>query len=272
MGSRDYNFIYQFDGDLTDDTAKTSWTIDSGSPSYVAGDNGQALVSNSASLSMSMDNELFENGRMIHFVFNVRFNTGYTNGVIFQIETGTKPMWQLNAGGGNALEWVSYNPNGSSFSRTTETMTLDTWLCFGANAWTSTSYRELEPGTAGLNYSNSHTAWLDTEMGADTKLLIGQVGNAASHTGASTTVATGVDIDFMVFDNTNEDFFYSQPLDFGFDPRVAPTFPASVIKEAYPSLEYSTDVDPFVNLSTGTLKQAVASGGGGGPVIKEFWS
>jgi len=273
MSAVDYNFINQFDGNLNDDMGNYTWTVDSGTPSYVTGDNGQALVGNSAALSMSIPRELAGEARMIHFVFNLRFNTGYTNGVIFQMETNGKPMYQLRSTSSNLLSWTSYSPNGSNHATATETMTLDTWLCFGVNAWNSTSYRELEPNNTGLNYTQYHNDWKGAELGSDATLLIGQVGNASSHSAADLTVATGVDIDFIVFDNYNEDFFYSQPLDGGFDARTPSTFITNNGLVTDPlDLKFSdTGINPVLNLTDGELKLQ-GGGGGGGPVIKEFWS
>lgn len=270
----DYNCIYNFDGNLTDDTGKTTMSVDSGTPSYVTGDNGQALAVDSAGLSISLPNEQFVDGRMWHLAINLRLNTGYTSGIILTIETGTLPILQLCANASNQLEWRSLHSNGiNGYNNVVGTMTLDQWLCFGVNAWASTSYRELEPGTAGTNYNSYYNTFSGSFFGADTKVLIGQAGNSATNPNAQSTVATGIDIDFMAMDNYNENFFYSQPLDVGFDPREQGDFPSDLEKIANSSpiigiaddpKRRPSDVQPVVALGGG--------GGGGGPVIKEFWS
>lgn len=271
--TEDYNFIYQFDGNLTDDTGKTTWTVDSGTPSYVAGDNGQALVGNSAALSTSLDPQLMQGTRPIHFVMNLRFNTGGTDGNIVTIDTGSKTMFQLNRVG-STLRFMTHNANQTSISNADETMTLDTWLCWGVSMWVSTSYRELEPGTTGSSFTPSYSSWDYADFGSDIKFLIGQTGNASGTTNGPTTVATGVDIDFFVYDSYFEGSIYTTPLSGGYDPRSAVTFPTTNLTKDPVLTPIKTGLVAGINRDITSATQVMPTGGGGvsGPVIKEFWS
>ena len=268
----DYNFIYQFDGNLTDDMGKQTLAVDSGTPSYVTGDHGQALVGNSAALSTSLPVEQFKFQRLLHFVINLRFNTGGTDGNIITIDTGTNTILQLDRFG-SSLRMRNWNPNQINSYSADETMTLDTWLCYGFTMWYSTPYRELEPGTTGNNFSTWWSSWTESDFGSDVKFLMGQTGNAVNASNGSTTVATGVDVDFVLFDNGGEGDTYNRPLGAGFDARTAPTFPLTHVEEGPMPVMLSADgVNPYIN---NTSAVETMQTGGGGPVVpaqKEFWS
>lgn len=269
----DYNFIYQFDGNLTDDTGKTTLGVDSGTPSYVTGDNGQALVGNSAALSLTLPKEKFSR-RPAHFVFNLRFNTGGTDGNIFTLDTGSKTFLQFNRTG-TTLETKTYDTSQTANRTGTETLALDTWLCFGLSLWDSTPYKELEPGTTGSSFSSYYNEWDISDYGTDVKFYVGQTGNASGVTGGVTTIATGVDIDFAVFDNGHEGYEYIYPLGAGFDPRTDPAFPVNNVDMAHVGMPITIAQPPLnANLTNAvqTLPMGGGGGGGGGPVIKEFWS
>lgn len=269
----DYNFIYQFDGNLTDDTGKTTLSVDSGTPSYVTGDNGQALVGNSAALSVTFPKEKFSQ-RPIHFVFNLRFNTGGTDGNIFTLDTGSKTFMQFNRAG-TTLETKTYDQSQTVNRTGTENLSLDTWLCFGVSLWDSTPYSELEPGTGGSTFSTYYDDWIGSDYGTDVKFYVGQTGNASGATGGVTTVATGVDIDFAVFDNGHEGYLYSNPLGAGFEPRTPTAFPVNNADVTHTGVPI-TLAQPALNANITDAVQTVALGGGGGgpvaPAIKEFWS
>lgn len=268
--AEDYNFIYQFDGNLTDDTGKTTLSVDSGTASYVTGDHGQALVGDSAGLSASLPVELFISARPVHLVINLRFNTGGTDGAIFTVQTGSKSLFQL-VRSGSSLIWRNFHQNQFNTGSAVETMTLDSWLCFGVSQWNSTSYRELEPGTTGTSFTNYYNTWTTSDFGSDVKFIIGP-GVDTSTSDQVLTTATGVDIDFISFDSYFEGFTFSQPLDLGYGPRTQATFPTTPEKiEMPPIVSLST---PLAVLPATEALPILTTGGGGpaGPVIKEFWS
>lgn len=267
----DYNFIYQFDGNLTDDTGQQVLSVDSGTPAYVTGDNGQALIGNSASLTTVFPPKLF-NGNTLHFVLNFRVNTGATDGVILSLETNDYTIMQV-ALSGTGIEIVSYTgaQAGAASSKGTETYPLDAWAAFGWNMGSSTTYRELEPGTTGVSYTQYYDDWDETEYGPDVTLTIGAPATTNT-TNAGTVTATGVDIDFLTFDNWNEGYPRTAPLGYGFDPRVNPVYPTNNVSAISDAVSATSVISTGSVVATSAKVYSGGGSGGGGPVIKEFWS
>ena len=271
-----YDYLFQFDGNLTDDSANNvTLSADSGTATYVTSEDGQGLDVDASALSATVRNGLAFNA-LYGMQFKVRVNTGATDGIIWAIDNGTKPVFQCGISGSN---FYFYTFTGSgSLTSANRPRVLNSWDAVGVS-WGSAIYCETEGGglTSGTNY-NSETYWPygsgnDWDDRENMRLLIGQAGNTAGNGGLfnSGTVATGVELDWICGSFLNEGRSFSQPLGGDYGPRTEVALPASASRQPHtPSIVVAKNS----NLSFDNA-QLVGPTGGGGPVapaIKEFWS
>jgi len=268
-----YDYLFQFDGNLTDDSANAVVLgVDSGTPAYVTGDSGQAFQLGSAELSATVPNHLTWD-QSFGLYCKLKVSTGATDGLIFAIDNGTKPVFQFGIKGSNYY-WVSFRGSGSQTAGT-RPITFDTWDATGVS-WASSLYLETEgagTGTATNYITESNWAygtsndWDDRE---ELRLLIGQFGN--TNTGSGTfsagTVATGVEIDWLAGSQLNEGKGNTKPLDGEYGPRTARQLPTSF---SVTDPQVSTVALNTSSFSPPTLV-GPTGGGPSGPIIKEFWS
>lgn len=269
-----YDFLFQFNGNVTDDSDNAvALSTDSGSPSYVTSEDGQGLTVSSAALSGTIKNRLAD-GASYSILHKIRVNTGYTNGIIWAINSGTKPVFQFGVYNG-LFYWYSYRGNGST-TASARTCTLDDWMMSGAG-WGSSIYVETETSGAtalannnATGYWNFGTAddWDDRE---ELTLLIGQGANTSGNGGVfdDGVVATGVEIDWILGSFMNEGRSFTDPVGSDYGPRTEAVLPTTFVvpEDASPvSVAFNASLTDNVSVKGPT------GGGPVAPVIKEFWS
>lgn len=268
-----YEFLLQFDGNLTDDSSKArTVNVDSGTPSYAVSDHGQAFSVSSAGLSIATGN-LLESGALMGIQFNLRIATGATDGIIFAVDNGTKGVMEVSKSG-TSIKTVIWNGLQSSIQSKVQTYTADTWQAWGISQAPATMYLDGESTsvTSMVNYL-SDSYWNGVNDWDDRETMTWYIGKAVNTVGltgsfGSATAASGVDLDFLCHSNDNEGRAFSKPLDtdYGVRSEITVSTPEKIVLPTY-----KTATNPKMTLA----EKLGPSGGGGGPsapVIKEFWS
>lgn len=285
MAEKQFNILYNFDGNLNNEQFEESsrTSILSGTPSYNASPNGQALVTSSAQIKVeTYDPVLWEGGQ--EFGMAIKIATGVTDGVILSADgyaaDGTTALgrFALVITGGN-LEMRRWTQVDTSILTTITGWSLDTWflLRFATNSTNANAYAVNGATPTALGSGASSNFWADQTRRNDNFYIGASVG-AVSNTSdpVANTAATGVELDWLYFsDYFNDDttgYLSMEDDTRGTAVRTIELYSnsadsigaaASTVTLATPADLYPTTIEA-PELGTG--------GGGGGPVIKEFWS
>lgn len=255
MADQEYILIANLNGNLTDEVTGGALTTVSGTPSYVTGDGGgNALTISSATVSKTMPYMQIKDQLMVEI--NVRVNTGYADGVVWTLETDDGRIIMALIIEGGVWQIRSYtSTNTGTQTEALYAVTPDTWqyISMSTSGPSCTTHFEGNSSIVDTGYWGAAN-WLNGPEQA--VFVLGDTINGASPTTPLPvlTAATGVDVDYWVIHPSNENTAY------GTVTTLAGT-------------ERSMPADGgFSVLTNKPLVLPVETGGGGGPVIKEFWS
>lgn len=279
-----FDILYDFDGNLNntqfEQAART--TVLSGTPSYNASPNGQALVTSSAKIKVETYYPVMWETGLEHGMA-IKIATGVTDGVIMTADgydtdqVSLLGRWALVINGGN-LEMRRWNQSGTVVATTITGWSLDTWflLRFATNSSSSANAYAVNGATpTTLGSAASYIAWA-TDRKLNYDFYIGASVGAVNNTNSpvADTAATGVEVDWLYFSNFyNDDITGTLSMEDdtrGTAVRTLDLFTDNAeVEQAEPAVVLNEPADLY---PTTIVAPQVATGGGGGPVIKEFWS
>lgn len=277
-----FNQLYQFDGNLNNDQTEDSsrTTVVSGTPSYNASPNGQALVTSSANIKVDTYTPvIFDMADEIGMA--IKIATGNTDGVIASADgvlsdgVTVRGRWALLLSAGSLL-MRRWDESGTLAQTTITGWSLDTWflLRFATNSSWENAYAVNSATPTVLDDSASSFEWKGGEGFIDELYLgysVGAVNNPNSP--VANTPATGVELDWLYvsdrFNSQNTSGTTMQADTRGTAARTTFVYGAEVFASSPGiSLDLAADFYPSVVVAP----ELPSGGGGGGPVIKEFWS
>lgn len=284
-----YSHLFQFNNNLSDDNPDgAGGSIVSGTPVYNASPNGNALDVSSAQISLAKTGTTIYQARD-ELGIVLKIATGVTDGTILSqdiaLSASDTARWALTITGGN-LRFHAFATGTTVQTQDITGWSLDTWflLRIGKITGDGNEYR-INGATSNTDLCNLNYATnIYWSAQYDYPLYVGYASALGTARGLSATGPTGVEIDWLYLSENyagnadgSSDGIGTDTL--GTAARTFEAWPATTDFEVIPPVDHGiielpdlTETDGSDVTTVDVTESAGEGAGGGGIVVKEFWS